>query len=103
MDSNYIEIFIIIIVIGLIFVCLRTGKNIKEEFIFNNNNYKVKPVNSPLGVQFNIDKQCNETLSKSLGWKCWWRGNQNNWLVPNDTYSNYLENNPLKYDGVFKL
>ena len=47
--------------------------------------------------------------NKFLGWKCWWRDNQSEFLVPKDTsfdgtpFKNYLNNVPLKYDGVFNL
>ena len=82
---------------------------VKESFVLNNSEYKVKPINSPFGEQFNIDKQCQGELQKNLGWKCWWRENQSKWLIPKDTYfndtpfTNYIKNTPLKYDGVFKL
>ena len=56
---------------------------------------------------FNIDKQCcDPNIKKYLGWKCYvnklqkaeiidktnWKGTQ---------FYNYLQNNPLKYDGIW--
>ena len=106
--NNYIDIFLLIFVICLILMCFNLNNSIKEEFVVNNIEYNVKPVQNPLGKQFNIDEQC-ETNKQFLGWKCWWRDNQSEFKVPldnsfdNTTFKTYLNNSPLKYDGVFEL
>ena len=77
------------------------------------NNIEKEPVlimdNKESFDKFNIDNQCNDSnLKKYLGWKCYAQDYQKcefdlktNWK---DTcFYNYLENTPLKYDGVFTL
>ena len=109
LQNNYKEILLLCLVIGLFIICYYWKLDNIENFVVNNAYYKVKPVDTPLGKQFNIDDQCNNGGRKYLGWKCWWRDNQSEFLVPKDDsfkgthFQNYLNNVPLKYDGVFKL
>ena len=109
LPNNYIEIVWLCIVIGLFIMCCCWKKDDVENFVVNNAYYKVKPLDTPFGKQFNIDNQCTNKIKKYLGWKCWWRTNQSEVLVPKDEpfkgtpFQNYLNNVPLKYDGVFKL
>ena len=90
-------------------MCMSMKNNFNEEFVVNNVYYNVKDKQSPLGKSFNIDEQCDSNMGKYLGWKCWWRDNQSDSTVPKDNsfdntaFRRYLDNTPLKYDGVFKL
>ena len=107
--DNSTEIFILCFVIGLMIMCYKVKVGDIEHFAVKNMFHKVKPLDIPFGKQFNIDEQCNDNRSKYLGWKCWWRNNQGEFNVPNDNsfkgtaFQNYLNNVPLKYDGVFNL
>ena len=65
-DDCSIEIIILCVVIGLLFLCIRIKTSTKwEQFKINTSYFKVKPKNTPFGKQFNIDDQCNQGMQKN--------------------------------------
>ena len=109
MLNNNLIILLILFVLILLYLCFKIKNNIKEEFVVKNIEYKVKPINTPFSTIFNIDEQCNSNNKRNLGWKCWWRDNQSDFNVSKDdsfkntSFTNYLKNTPIKYDGIFEL
>ena len=104
---NTIILFLILIGLAIILIYLQESEYFRDLIRpspkCNNNN------NNASNYQFANKSPYIHFLknpeSKYLGWENWWKSNQSKACVQQQTqplmFRNYLDNKPLKYDGIW--
>ena len=109
LNNTHFKYFSILIILIFLLYFIINSIPCKESFVIKNDIMNVKDINKPLGKGFDIDQMCINKDKKYIGWKCFTKDNYSFSSVKNDNsfkgtaYETYSKNNPLLYDGVFKL